>query len=107
MDAKQKWPVVFALGLMALGASAPANAEEGEDEHEVARELYQHGQISSLETVVDRLRKTTTGDVVGVDLIQLSGHWIYRFQVIAPDGHRILIDMDAGPSSSEPTGGDD
>ena len=107
MGARVKWLIVLALGAMLSGAALPAHADEGEDEHEVARELYEHGQIASLEAVLARLRQTNAGEVVGVDLIRLGDKWVYRFQVIAPDGRRELIDIDAGPASSTPDNGDD
>jgi len=107
MDVRAKWLVALALGAMLMGAVLPAYADEGEDEHEVARELYERGQTASLEAVLARLRQTNAGEVVGVDLVQLGGNWVYRFQVIAPDGRRDLVDIDAGPISSAPDNGDD
>ncbi|HWU32418.1 MAG TPA: hypothetical protein VN108_06070 [Marmoricola sp.] len=82
-------------------------ADEGEDDHEVARELFEHGEIRPLEDILAKLRHDTPGDVVAVDLIRVGDQWVYRFQVIASDGHRSIVDVVAGSVQTSGEGGDD
>ena len=109
MSARVKWLAALALGAIVLATPALAYADEGEDEHDVARELYEHGEIASLEIVLNKLRQTTSGDVVAIDLVKVGEHWVYRFQVVAADGHRTIVDIDAGAGAARSAhdGGDD
>ncbi|MDR3470980.1 MAG: hypothetical protein P4M09_04735 [Devosia sp.] len=102
-----KWPIVAALVVLVTIAPAMARADEGEDDHEVARELYERGTIKPLEDILGRLKQQTAGDVVAIDLVGVGDRWVYRFQVIAPDGHRSIVDLDAGPMVASGRGGDD
>jgi uncharacterized membrane protein YkoI len=107
MSVRIKWSAAIVLAVFALLAPTAALADEGEDDHEVARELYEHGDIKSLEEVLAKLKRETPGDVVGVGLIRAGDRWVYRFQVIAGDGHRSIIDVDAGSVRTSAPGGDD
>lgn len=106
MSLRIKWLATITLAAAALLAPGMAIADEGEDDHEVARELYAHGDIKSLEDVLANLKHDTLGDVVAVELVRVGTQWVYRFQVIAADGHRSIVDVDAG-SVRAPEEGDD
>ncbi|WP_245463486.1 MULTISPECIES: PepSY domain-containing protein [unclassified Mesorhizobium] len=41
------------------------------------------------------VRAKAPGEIVSVDLIRAEGKWIYRFQVVAADGRRRIVDVDA------------
>ena len=74
-----------------------AHADEDEDEdHDRARDLYEHGEIKGLPDILRLVRARAPGDVVAVDLIRGSSRWIYRLQVVASDGRRRTVDIDAG-----------
>jgi uncharacterized membrane protein YkoI len=107
MNVRWKWPVAAALAALVALVPVAAYADEGEDDHEVARELYEHGEIKPLEDILGKLRQQSPGDVVAVDLVRVGEQWVYRFQVIAPDGHRSIVDIDAGPVVASGEGGDD
>jgi uncharacterized membrane protein YkoI len=101
-----QWAMVASVAV-ALLVPVPALADEGEDDHEVARELYEHGDIRPLEDVVAKLKGDNRGDVVGIELVRIADRWVYRFQVVAADGHRSIIEVDAGSiQSSSQRGGD-
>ena len=101
-----RW-VVVALAAVAVLVPMTALADEGEDDHELARELYEHGDIRPLEDVVAKLKRDNPGDVVGIDLVRIVDRWVYRFQVVAADGHRSIVDVDAGSAKPSSQGGDD
>ena len=101
-----RW-IVVAIAATAVLMPMTAFADEGEDDHEVARELYEHGDIRPLEDVVARLKRDNPGDVVGIDLVRIVDRWVYRFQVVTADGHRSIIDVDAGSVQPSSQGGDD
>lgn len=84
----------LAVGLV-LTAPVAGRAED-DDDHDVARELYEHGEIRGLADLLPMVRASTPGDVVAVDLIERGDRWVYRFQVLAPDGRRMIVDVDAG-----------
>ena len=107
MSFRIKWLAAIALATIAMVAPAAALADEGEDDHEVARELYAHGDIKSLEDVLANLKHDTPGDVVAVELVRVGAQWVYRFQVIAADGHRSVVEIDAGSVRASGEGGDD
>ena len=107
MSISRKWPLALALAALVLCAPVVALADEGEDDHEVARELYEHGQIKSLETVLAKLKLEVPGDIVAVELIQSNGQWVYRFQVVAPDGHRSVVEVEAGLAGASSGEGED
>lgn len=107
MSVRIKWPVAVALVAFALLVPTAALADEGEDDHEVARELYEHGDIKSLEDILAKLKRDTPGDVVGIDLTRAGDRWVYRFQVIGADGRRSIVDVDAGSVQASGQGSDD
>ncbi|MEJ0097700.1 MAG: PepSY domain-containing protein [Bauldia sp.] len=96
--------MLFDLRLIALVAAMSAavsplavSAEDrgGDHDHDLARELYEHGQIRSLAEVLRAVRERSAGDVVGVVLIPVGADWVYRIQVVRVDGRRSTIDVDA------------
>jgi uncharacterized membrane protein YkoI len=67
----------------------------GHEDHDVAREALERGEIMPLEKVVAEVRKTISGKLVGVDLERKRGAWVYEIKVLAPDGSMIEVYADA------------
>ena len=87
------------LGLAGLVLATPlvARTEEDDDgDHDRARDLYEHGEIRDLSTILDIVSAQVPGDIIAVDLIRLSNKWVYRFQVVGADGRRKTVEVDAG-----------
>ncbi|PTE06979.1 PepSY domain-containing protein [Mesorhizobium helmanticense] len=87
------------LGLAGLVLVQPVAARADEDDdgdHDRARDLYEHGQIRGLSSILDIVRAQAPGDIVAVDLIRKANKWVYRFQVVGADGRRKTVDVDAG-----------
>jgi uncharacterized membrane protein YkoI len=78
-----------------LVAPAASRADD-DDDHDVARELYEQGEIHALSDIMRTVRDRIAGDIVAVDLVAEGKRWVYRFQVVTPDGRRVFVDVDAG-----------
>jgi uncharacterized membrane protein YkoI len=92
---------LVALGMAGLVLAMPLAARADEDvdddgDHDRARDLYEHGKIQGLADILDIVRAKAPGDIVAVDLIRVTNRWVYRFQVVAFDGRRRIVDVDAG-----------
>ena len=107
---------IFAGILLAAAlAAGPALADDhghgqgnGDDDHDLARELYEHGDIQPLARVLAEVAQRVPGDVVAIDLIQNQDDlWIYLVQVVTADGRRIVVNVDAasGAILNQPDGG--
>jgi uncharacterized membrane protein YkoI len=101
--------------LAAFLAAGPAMADGhghglggSDDDHDLARELYEHGDIKPLTAVLAAVTQRVPGDVVAVDLIQdQDDHWVYVVQVVTADGRRVIVDVDAASAAilNQPDGG--
>ena len=80
--------------LVAFALVAPLVAR-ADDDHDVARDLYMHGEIRALSYILSIVRAAAPGDIVAVEFSQLGDKWIYQFQVVRPDGHREMVEVDA------------
>ncbi|UVK42775.1 PepSY domain-containing protein [Mesorhizobium sp. AR07] len=74
-----------------------ARAEVDDDgDHDRARDLYDRGEIKGLSNILGVVRAEAPGDIVAVDFIRIGNRWVYRFQIVAADGRRRIVDVDAG-----------
>ncbi|RAZ91101.1 hypothetical protein DPM33_12140 [Mesorhizobium hawassense] len=87
-----------ALGVVGLVLAAPiaVRAQDDDDDHDRARDLYERGEIEGLANIMAIVRAKAPGEIVAVDLIRAGDRWVYRFQVVAADGRRRIVDVDAG-----------
>ena len=97
MRAILKRLVLVGLAGLVLAQPLGARADEDDDgDHDRARDLYERGEIRGLSNILDIVRAQAPGDIVAVDLIRKGNKWVYRFQIVAADGHRKIVDVDAG-----------
>ncbi len=85
-------------GLLAVGPALAGDHDtgpEGHDDHDLARDLYEHGVIRSLEDVLSAVAAQVPGEVIGVDLVQSPTGWIYRVEVVTANGQRKVVRVDA------------
>jgi uncharacterized membrane protein YkoI len=87
-----------ALSVAGLVLAMPlaVRAQDDDGDHDRARDLYERGEIEGLADIMAIVRAKAPGEIVGVDLIRAGGKWVYRFQVVAADGRRRIVDVDAG-----------
>jgi uncharacterized membrane protein YkoI len=87
-------------GLAGLVAAMPlAAAADDDSDHDLARDLYEHGAIHALSEILAIVARKAPGEVVAVDLIRQNNRWVYRFTVVAADGRRTTVEVDAGAAS--------
>jgi uncharacterized membrane protein YkoI len=90
---------IAAVAAMTLAVPLAARADDDDDDHDHdhdrARELLEHGEIAALYDILRQVRAQASGEVVAVELIRRDNKWFYRFQVVAPDGRRSTVDVDA------------
>lgn len=84
-----------ALAGVVLAAPVMARADD-DDDHDLARDLYEHGKIHALADILRIVGRQAPGEVVSVDLVQAGDKWVYRVQVVAANGRRTIVDVDAG-----------
>ena len=88
-------------------AAGPAAADDhghgrgnGDDDHDLARELYEHGDIKPLSQILAAVSTHVPGDVVAIDLIQnKDDSWTYVVQVVTADGRRVVVNVDAASAT--------
>ena len=99
--------IITGILLATMLAAGPAMADDhghgrgkGDDDHDLARELYEHGDIRPLQQVLAAVASKVPGDVVAVDLIQnKDDSWTYVVQVVTADGRRVKVDVDAASAT--------
>jgi uncharacterized membrane protein YkoI len=95
------------IGLLVVLAGVPVCARaDGDGDHDRARELYERGAIRGLDDILRIAAAKVPGEVVAVDLVQLGDRWVYRLQIVASDGRRVIVDVDASVGSLVLEGGD-
>jgi len=89
---------LIALGVAGLVLATPfaVRAQDDDGDHDRARDLYERGEIEGLADILNIVRAKAPGEIVAVDLIRAAGKWVYRVQVVAADGRRSIVDVDAG-----------
>ena len=88
--------VLGLAGLVLAMPPAALAAEDDDGDHDRARDLYERGEIQGLAHILGVVRAKAPGDIVAVNLIRVSDRWVYRFQVVAAEGRRRIVDVDAG-----------
>lgn len=91
---------IAGLSLLALAVPMAADAENDSDhDHDLARDLYEQGEIRALADILHVVGQQTPGQVVAVDLVKLNNRWVYRFQIVTADGRRQFVNVDAGAAT--------
>ena len=85
--------MVLALLLIVLPL-AHARADEADDQ-ERARSAREAGRALPLASILDRVRQSTPGVVLGVELEDEGGRVLYEVKVLRPDGRVRLLAYDA------------
>jgi len=85
--------MVLALLLIVLPL-AHARADE-DDDQERARSAREAGRALPLASILDRVRQSTPGVVLGVELEEEGGRVLYEVKVLRPDGRVRLLAYDA------------
>lgn len=87
---------VLIAGILAVAVGSAGRALAEDDDHDVARDLYEHREIHALNEILATAKSHVPGDVISVDLVRQNDRWLYLIQIVPPDGHRRTLKVDAG-----------
>ncbi len=90
---------IAGASLLSFGPLAARAENDGDLDHDRARDLYEHGEIRALADILHVVGREMPGQVVAVDLVNQNDRWIYRFQIVTADGRRRFVDVDAGAAT--------
>ncbi len=94
---RQTW--ALALFLLSVGWIGSAMAQDElrkkAEDHDIALRALARQEILPLETVLSEVRKTVSGEVVGVELERNGGVWLYEIRIIAPGDNMVEAFIDA------------
>ncbi|WP_292857267.1 hypothetical protein [Mesorhizobium sp.] len=99
--------VVGLVGLVLIRPNIVCAEVDDDGDHDRARDLYERGEIKGLSNILGVVRAEAPGDIVAVDFIRIANRWVYRFQIVAADGRRRIVDVDAGTGVPMHGGGSD
>ncbi|WP_281806657.1 PepSY domain-containing protein [Methylocystis echinoides] len=86
--------VVLSMGLSGSAVAGDEVSKKAED-HDIALGALARQEVLPLETVLSQVRKTISGEIVGIELERNSGVWVYQIKVIAPGDNMIQAFVDA------------
>lgn len=75
------------LACLALALSLSGVGHAIADDHDAARAAVERGEIRPLTEVLNDVRGKLPGDIIGVELEQEDGRWLYEFHLIDSKGH--------------------
>ena len=87
--------VLALVCLIPLMAAAPASAEDGDDDHDEAREAVERGAVVPLAEVLARPELKGLGELVRVRMIRDDGRWTYRLRFVDTEGRIKDLEVDA------------
>jgi len=85
---------LFVISLGAVGVAVAGESKKPED-HDIALGALTRQEILPLDAVLSRLRKTISGEVVGIELERNHNVWVYEIKVISPGANMIQALVDA------------
>jgi uncharacterized membrane protein YkoI len=68
---------------------------QGHHDHDIARGALERGEIAPLEEVLAEVRKTATGQIMGIKLEREHGKWVYEFRILGAEGSMLEVHADA------------
>lgn len=76
-------------------APVPGHADDDDKAMDRLRAAVTRGEVLSLSTLQERLSKAFPGLIVGVEVEEKKGRFIYEFKVLQANGRLLEIEMDA------------
>jgi len=97
--ARRTIAAVFAM-LLALGSLADARADSRRD-HDAARQAVERGEIKALAEILNAIRSKLPGEVIGIEIEQKKGRWLYELRVADSKGRLFEVHVDATSGAIE------
>ena len=86
--------LLVAMALL-LGGPGTTPAWSRDDDHERALQAVQAGQVLPLRSVLERLEREHTGQVLVVELEDDDGRLLFVIKLLQAGGQRIKLELDA------------
>ncbi|GJE57632.1 MULTISPECIES: PepSY domain-containing protein [Methylobacterium] len=81
--------------LLAALAGGVSLSVQAKDDQEQARQAVERGEIRPLDEILAAARKAVPGDVVALELKRKHGSWLYEIKILAAEGKRREVKVDA------------
>ncbi len=98
-------PVPLARALRVLTVVCPALLMSGPGaqarDHDAVRQAVERGEIRALADILNGLSGKLPGDIVGVEIEQKNGRWLYEFRAVDGNGRLYEIYVDARSGAIE------
>lgn len=85
---------LFVLLLLAAGSALHAG-ERDRDDHELARQALERGQVLPLRTVLAKVEREYQGQVLKVEFEDNDGRYVYEIRLLQSDGRMARLTVDA------------
>lgn len=85
-------PLVLAAALMAPAGAL--RADDGHD-HDRARRALEAGEVMPLRSIIERVEREQTGQIIEIELEQDDGRWQYELKLLRNDGNMLRVKVDA------------
>jgi uncharacterized membrane protein YkoI len=87
------WMMVLLLAI--AGPAAGAQADDRKHDQDTVRQAVERGEIKALADILTAIRGKLPGEVVGVEIEQKKGRWLYEFRVADKKGRLFEVYVDA------------
>ncbi len=95
------------LSSLLLGAAltilVPLAAFADRADQDAVRHAVERGEIRPLADILAQVRDRLPGEVVGVEIDEKKGRWLYEFRVVAQDGRLFEVYVNARTGEIERT----
>jgi uncharacterized membrane protein YkoI len=95
MGQRQANAILAALIFAAASGPMVAGADEGQEDHEIARSALLRGEIVPVRDIVDAARAMVGDDLLGLELEREDEGWIYEIKYVDDAGHVRTLNFDA------------
>ncbi|MBK1693651.1 hypothetical protein CKO09_02695 [Chromatium weissei] len=90
---------IFIAAVLSTSSVADHRARSGDAAHDHARHALERGEVRPIAEILARVAETVPGEVIGVEFERQHRHeqsvWIYEIKVLAVDGQRREVEVDA------------
>ena len=86
--------LALAFGAVSAGTAVSADGHRPDD-HELARQALERGQVLPLRTVIDQVEKQYQGQVLKVEFEHEDGRYLYEIRLLQADGRMVKMEVDA------------
>ena len=83
--------LALATAMLLAGGLCHAHGRD----HDAARRAVKAGEIRPLMDILNEIRGKLPGEIIGVEIEQKNGRWVYEFRAIDGKGRLFEINVDA------------